>query len=73
MCFEKRCLTLSETCAKINNSTDKKIKDNLNSWKTNFENFRKNYGTVEELEKYNREIESKMDAVKNSTNGGKKK
>lgn len=71
--FEKRCLTLLGICAKINNSTDKKTKDNLNSWKTNFENFRKNYGTVEELEKYNREIESKMNAVKNSTNGGKKK
>jgi len=70
--FDKRVRALAIWYQKIKNIKDgKQLRDALNTWKNNFGNLRKHYGTIETAEKYNREIESKFSVIRN-LNGGKK-
>ena len=71
--FEERALSLFDKCKKMNSTADeKKLREEYNSWKSNYGNFIKKYGTLETAEKYNNLIESRMKPLRNN-NGGKKK
>ncbi|MCR4954023.1 MAG: hypothetical protein K6A43_08105 [Treponema sp.] len=70
--LEKRALDFASLLKKINSESDeKKLKDALNTWKTNFGNLKNCYGTIEIVEKYNCQINSRIAELKKTNNGGK--
>lgn len=70
--FEDRALKFASLFKKINSGIDeRRLKEDLNTWKNNFGNLRKYYGTIGIAEEYNQKIESKISAIKN-INGGKR-